>query len=58
MANKGLVVGIPDPKNVSRHPGADWHPGWGVYPNYTYLVDTFSSFQLRPFADTLPPFTN
>lgn len=24
MANEGLFVGIPVPKNVSRHPGDDW----------------------------------
>ena len=30
VANEGLLVGIPDPKNVYNHPGGDWHPGWGV----------------------------
>ena len=32
MANEGLVVGIPDPKNGSCHPGGDWNPGRGGQP--------------------------
>ena len=24
-----VLVGIPETKNVSCHPGGDWHPGWG-----------------------------
>ena len=33
VANTGLVVRIPQPKNVSCHPEYDWHPGWGGRSN-------------------------
>ena len=32
VANEGLVVGIPDPKNVSCHPCGHWNPGRGPHP--------------------------
>ena len=32
-----VLVGIPDPKNGSCHPGGDWNPGWGVVPMYIQI---------------------
>ncbi len=37
IANEGLFVGIPDPKNVSCHPGGDdCILGGGVDPKYIH----------------------
>ena len=37
MANEGLGIGIPDPKNASCHPGGDSY--WGDNPIDLYFVD-------------------
>ena len=34
VANKGLFIGIPDPKNGYNNPGGDWHPVRGPLKKY------------------------
>ena len=34
-----VLVGIPNPKNVSCHPGGIWNPGRGIYPNGIKKMD-------------------
>ena len=40
--SKANTQELPEPKNVSCHPGGDWHPGLGgVHPNQVIQVVAF-----------------
>ena len=38
VANEGLFIGIPDPKNGEIIQVGDWNPGWGVDLTYRLVL--------------------